>query len=572
MATSGQSAVPIPALTSSKQLPDGFQRSCAQWMNYPRNVQRRTAGMSPSTLAAYHDELKTIDSDLFVSSENEVEVCFRDFGAEGKAQGEVSKLKAHSEKKMWAWLGIEKALDPNNPKEETLVMSKLDPKSRFIYIYGSSSRHRLQITRSMLAMILSFHQVMPEYLDFIMLFGNQVTARDMRFSGFRRQEALKKPPPSLVLGDLGRSGQQFELVYNLKGVTKVDSDEWRIRNAAFYHRYDIVTGRTLWIVTKGGLDIYQRYQELTSPHGRPEDMAFGTPEECFASSLSPHVLFFRWSSEDWRGYIRWLEESVEKESGMAMLGPWEKGNSPRHYQPSDIRRMQVWEELASEAIVVLEGNLEVISSLQGVYRGLAQDKRFPHRKACAGEITDFINQLDAMKSELRNIIGRCHALVKVSADRKELIKLYREDDAAARMHRLNKNMEEDTIMVRIVTLVTLVYLPATFVSTFFSTDIIKYQEDNYPDGKYSKMAMERWLQVTVPLTVLTLLAAWAGNKWTSRSSDEPQGVAAGSISTIIPSWLRERRRAATSTAAELLPLSNPGAHGKSVSSGIDKWN
>jgi hypothetical protein len=45
----------------------------------------------------------------------------------------------------------------------------------------------------------------------------------------------------------------------------------------------------------------------------------------------------------------------------------------------------------------------------------------------------------------------------------------------------------------------------TVLKTFFSTDIVKYQ--NSPDGKamYSGLALTRWLEVTVPLTVMTVL-------------------------------------------------------------------
>ena len=74
------------------------------------------------------------------------------------------------------------------------------------------------------------------------------------------------------------------------------------------------------------------------------------------------------------------------------------------------------------------------------------------------------------------------------------------------------------MVVRIITFVTLVFLPATFVSTLFSTDIIKYQLEDHPDGKYSQAAMNRWLQVTIPLTFMTLLAAWCGKQWASRAS------------------------------------------------------
>lgn len=85
--------------------------------------------------------------------------------------------------------------------------------------------------------------------------------------------------------------------------------------------------------------------------------------------------------------------------------------------------------------------------------------------------------------------------------------------------------------MRVITVVTLIYLPATFVSvrsvlqstsgtlltsgkTFFSTDIVKYQNQNGGSnttvtsgpfmGSFSGIALMRWLQLTLPLTALTL--------------------------------------------------------------------
>jgi hypothetical protein len=193
------------------------------------------------------------------------------------------------------------------------------------YIYAEHSRDQLKIRKSMLARIFSFHHVMPEYLDFVMSFGLQVAAREIRFSGFRRQVSLKRPPAALSIDALGRSGRQYQMAYNLKGVARPTNDPgtpvWSIRNAAIYHQFDVGTGRALWIVTKGRMDIYDRYKELTGPDARPEDKAFGTPEECFLSSLSPHLLFCHWATEDWRGYIRWFEETIDQEVDISTCNP-----------------------------------------------------------------------------------------------------------------------------------------------------------------------------------------------------------------------------------------------------------
>jgi len=108
---------------------------------------------------------------------------------------------------------------------------------------------------------------------------------------------------------------------------------------------------------------------------------------------------------------------------MAKLAPRDDGYLPQHYKSSDVRRMQIWEEQASEAVVILEGNVEILVSLQQFYRELAKDDRFPFRDSCAGEINDFANNFDTFVSDMKNNISRARALTKITADRKELVSI-----------------------------------------------------------------------------------------------------------------------------------------------------
>lgn len=171
----------------------------------------------------------------------------------------------------------------------------------------------------MLSLLFTYHQVTPAYLDFLFVFGAQFEPRDLRFSGFREQMMLK-PLPGRAIPQLGRSGCQFQLCYNLKGVTlkSVDPDDaklndWSIRHAAIHHQFDLVYGTTLWIVTKGGTDLRQKFKELTGEDGRPEDRDFTSPPACFRASLSAHLLFCHWATEDWRRYLKWLEQVAEED-------------------------------------------------------------------------------------------------------------------------------------------------------------------------------------------------------------------------------------------------------------------
>lgn len=174
----------------------------------------------------------------------------------------------------------------------------------------------------MVTQILTYHQVMPAYLDFMFVFGAQSVPRDLRFSRFREQVMLKDRPHRHSILEFGRSGRQFQLCYNLKGVTltkentnNVKNNLWSIRQSAIHHQFDVVYGTTLWIVTKGRLDILDRFKQLTGPEGRLEDKSFGSVYECFRSSLAAHLMYCHWSTEDWHLYISWMEQLFESEAG-----------------------------------------------------------------------------------------------------------------------------------------------------------------------------------------------------------------------------------------------------------------
>lgn len=161
---------------------------------------------------------------------------------------------------------------------------------------------------------------MPSYLDFVAVFGIHDHIREPRFSGFRNQTLLTKPS-KLPIDSLGRSGRQFQLCWNLKspgrwseeGTLQPGPEKWSIRQGAFHHQFDVEHGTTLWIVTKPGLDIKERIQDVTGKSGNEEDRKFSTPQECLKSTFAIHLLIGHWATEKWRQYFQWLEDKIEDE-------------------------------------------------------------------------------------------------------------------------------------------------------------------------------------------------------------------------------------------------------------------
>jgi hypothetical protein len=185
-------------------------------------------------------------------------------------------------------------------------------------MYAEHSRDRLRVTHPILTKILTYYQVMPEVLDFFFTYGAQLEPRNIRFSSFVSQCSFHAPSPDAPRIP-GRSGRQFQLCYNLKGVTlKSEAKEakltnWSIRSTSIHHQFDIVHGTATWIITKGGLDLHERYKQLTSSEGRPEDRMFGNMPECLRSSFAAHLMFCQWATEGWQWHILWIEDAVNAE-------------------------------------------------------------------------------------------------------------------------------------------------------------------------------------------------------------------------------------------------------------------
>jgi hypothetical protein len=162
--------------------------------------------------------------------------------------------------------------------------------------------------------------------------------------------------------------------------------EWPIRQAAIHHQFDVLEGTTLWLITKGNLDLKDRIQDITGKDGRPEDRAFGTSEECFKSSLAVHLMLCHWSTEEWRWYIQRLEAVIEEETENALLGSREATHARQKYTPRHLMDVQYYEDKTNEAIMIMEANIDVLTALRRYYEGLLRHKDFPMKRKCREDV------------------------------------------------------------------------------------------------------------------------------------------------------------------------------------------
>ena len=185
----------------------------------------------------------------------------------------------------------------------------------------------------MLRRLLTYHQVMPAYIDFLSVFGQQDRSRDMHFACFREQMSLSRRVQCLNRTDLGRSGRGYQMCYNFKTVG-IDEDKHEsiqkdpekfkslgkdqifdvrvFRQVAVHHQFDVEKGTAMWIFTHGRWDVAKQVSELVQRTGTRDDMNFTTVKDSLTSSLSKHLLLSEWAANGWQEYLDELEDAMNR--------------------------------------------------------------------------------------------------------------------------------------------------------------------------------------------------------------------------------------------------------------------
>ena len=135
----------------------------------------------------------------------------------------------------------------------------------------------------------------------------------------------------------------------------------------------------------------------------------------------------------------------------------------------------------------MEANIDVLSSLQNFYRRLVRDRHIDFDQGCQDQVRTFASQVDDVVQIFKSQIACSKAFSRIASDRETLvgptpprlskiantiqIHQHLQNQSTARMEEMAKHMLEfaedsrkDAITMRIVSVITLIYLPATFVS------------------------------------------------------------------------------------------------------------
>ena len=136
------------------------------------------------------------------------------------------------------------------------------------------------------------------------------------------------------------------------------------------------------------------------------------------------------------------------------------------YNVNDIENLQYWQDKANEAFMALKSNANVLCALLRFYRTVKDEPHFPAslRHHCKQDLKNFSSQVRDLADDFKSEASRAQFLISLISDRREHLSLHHQLLATDRTQSLNLSLAREAIMMRIITIVTLVFLPGTFVS------------------------------------------------------------------------------------------------------------
>jgi hypothetical protein len=353
------------------------------------------------------------------------------------------------------------------------------------FIHAANSRDKLKITRTMLSIVLTYHQAMAPFLDFFFSFGKQDYPHEFHFSGLYHESRFTSDQPSLELPQLGRSGKCFQMCYNLKSVESSSVQPhfpWSVRILAVHHSFDVVTGKTFWTIVKGDELIKRRIKTATRPSNR-ESLDISSPSMSFSLTLDVQLIIFDWCREKLRWYISFFEELQEETTCRALTTSFDRPSArspieplmnvstdspsnlkrrltqlkrrvasatgtlsepfqpsfpqptppPREFEPdprdtqifsiSDLQSMVKYEEKIKELLLVIRSNIKIVTGVKLYYMEVIESPEFPNeiKTGSRRKLEDFSKAVTSIVNDLEMQYSRADMLLSTLTSRKGLV-------------------------------------------------------------------------------------------------------------------------------------------------------
>lgn len=390
------------------------------------------------------------------------------------------------------------------------------PNFRAFFIRQRFSYSALLINADLFRALLRLEKISPQLKDYLVYYGERNREVEVAPPILKFRPLAWSMADSQILGHECMYGLRF-FELNGRGRSEEPTSQWSLRQTAVYSRSGSGTDGNIWLFTRISPAAQRRLDRYVN----------GSDDIGHANPFEIHLLLMDTATANWRFFLVALSSEIDEE--VAHIA----GTSSSDEGPSDLfnanRRQHLiyLEEKVSTALLVARATVETIEELSRNIN-MAHDNNYTSRDCAiitAGlteqrrTLVSTILRLETMKAKLKASTSLLSSLLEQNSghalevlgqeSRKENAEMR---ELSERMHKLTEKATQDAAAVKVLTIMTLIYLPATVVSNFFSTSFVTTASS--PGGANHIVVLSDWwifVVVSVPLTIITLYIWWV---WT----------------------------------------------------------
>lgn len=386
------------------------------------------------------------------------------------------------------------------------------------FIRQRHSYSPLTITYELFESLLLEKNVSPQFRDYVLYMGE-------------REREVEMVPPRLrwtvtTIRSFQENRSNLECMYGLRfvelngrGNAYQPTSRWSLRQTAVYCSFRFASENSTWIFVTPSRLAQQRIDGYAScRHEGLESNAFEI-----------HLLLLDTAMANWRHYLIDLAAETDQHAAQSL------GASPDDQGPINMadcgerQALMILDGKLQNAAIAIKSTMENVRAHLDCHRlvreGVSEDKEQAGRFIVSGfmeqlkELDTLILRVDALRARLQGITSLVSSFLELNngfalqslakdsgRENEEMRKL------SERMHALTEKGTQDAAAIKVLTILTLIYLPATVVSNFFSTSFVNSQTSPGMTN-HVVVSSDWWIFVaaSVPLTLFTLYTWWV---WT----------------------------------------------------------
>ncbi|KAE8382719.1 hypothetical protein BDV26DRAFT_288279 [Aspergillus bertholletiae] len=320
---------------------------------------------------------------------------------------------------------------------------------------------------------------------------------------FMATEAAFSSAPAFIWNE-----QSIEVSYIFKYAfqkTNVDKpDSWTVRQTGVYQKYDTVTKHSTWIFLNPTKDcLFQQ---------RLMDMLMSPPQcsQLTAHPLLIHNLLFATFFPNWREYLGVHEAKVLTVSNTTMTERIQDHLRVNHRMLADIRSVEARCLPLQALFRSFDKTVQILHKANSALKDCGNVQHLPWHKM--DQLLDnYEGHADAYLQAASFLQSRATTTAQLIADTFSFKNSHTAQEQSDYMLDLTSSTVDDSSTVRVITVVTLIYLPSTFMATLLGMNSFFEM-----DSETHKLIVspQFWIFVVcaVPLTAVTVLYWWVRSK------------------------------------------------------------